>query len=238
MDAAGVAIERDALPSLPDDLLTNPSGAWLDLGSWFAAPGNPLELEIGSGKGTFLLRQAAADVGTNYLGVEYAREFFLYAADRVRRAALANVRMLNIDAVEFVRWRVASGSLRVIHLYFSDPWPKRRHHKNRVVQHAFLADCYRVLQPGGELRVVTDHDELWAWDQEHFAAWTAGVPPVAVGGLAPGQAPFTLEPFVPPEWVGEGQTIATNYERKMCDAVGKKPHACVLRRAVTQEGAS
>lgn len=236
LDTVGVAVEREALPPLPDDLLTNPRGGWLDLASWFPNPAGGVELEIGSGKGTFLLKAAAADAGTNFVGIEYAREFFLYAADRVRRAGLSNVRMLCVDAVDFLRWRVADGALRTIHLYYSDPWPKRRHHKNRVVQHETLAQCFRTLAPGGELRVVTDHDELWAWDEEHFEAWTRPAPmpdpvPAAIRSqLGPGAAPFKLEPFVPPEWVGEGQTIATNYERKMCDAVGKRPHACVLRR--------
>jgi tRNA (guanine-N7-)-methyltransferase len=246
---AGVGIDRATIPPLPDNVLTNPAGGWLDLAPWFAAPAQPLEIEVGSGKGSFLLNQAAAEPGTNFLGIEYAREFYLYASDRVRRRGLANVRTLCIDASEFLRWRVPSACARVIHLYYSDPWPKRRHHKNRLVQHEFLATCFRVLGPGGELRVVTDHDELWDWDMAHFQAWTdpaglsaqavPGIPPIsaqvvdavaAARGDARTEAPFAIGPFVPPVWVGEGQTIATNYEKKMCEAVGKKPHACVLKR--------
>ena len=151
----------------------------------------------------------------------------------ILRRGVTNVRMLRADAVEFLRWRCPDAIISVIHLYFSDPWPKKKHHKNRVVQHGFLAEAYRVLKPGGELRVVTDHDELWAWDEDHFALWTrpganTQVPEWITRGLPADAAPFAREPFTPPEWVGEGQLIGTNYERKMC--VGKPAHACVLRK--------
>jgi tRNA (guanine-N7-)-methyltransferase len=201
----------------------------------------------------------------NFLGIEWAREFYLYAADRVRRAGLKNVRMLRADATEFLRWRCPGGIVSVIHLYFSDPWPKKKHHKNRVVQDRFLAEVWRVLkserarergnegglgiadlglQMGatpalnprsasadtpswGELRVVTDHEELWEWDMEHFRRWTSMDVPAA-GWKGTGQPPFELVPFTPPAWVGEGQLVGTNYERKMC--VGREPFAGVLRK--------
>jgi tRNA (guanine-N7-)-methyltransferase len=167
------------------------------------------------------------------LGIEWAREYYLYTADRVRRAQLGNVRMLHDNASDFLRWRVADGVAQVVHLYFSDPWPKTKHHKNRVVQHRFLAEVWRVLAPRGELRVVTDHDELWAWDREHFDVWTDAARfeqvPASVRGLWPMPVPpFEERAFTPPSWVGEGQTVATNYERKMC--VERPPHACVLRK--------
>lgn len=233
-DAPGVVgVAARELPPLPDDVLAHPEGGRVDPRAWFTQPGRPLELEIGSGKGTFILNQASADPQTNYLGIEWAREFYLYTADRVRRRALGNVRMLHADAGEFLRWRCPSAILRVIHLYFSDPWPKRRHHKNRVVQHAFLGEAWRCLSPGGELRVVTDHDELWAWDEEHFAAWTrdegrGGEPSRWPQDARAGGPPFEVLGFSPPAWVGEGEVVGTNYERKMCGERG--PHACVLRR--------
>src|SRR6185436_19032646 len=102
-----------------------------------------------------------------------------------------------------------------IHLYFSDPWPKKRHHKNRVVQDRLLGEVWRVLKRDGELRVVTDHDELWDWCLEHFRRWTAET------GPARKPAPFEQLEFTPPTWVGDGQLVGTNYERKMCAAEGK-----------------
>jgi tRNA (guanine-N7-)-methyltransferase len=217
-DAPGlIGITPAELPALPDAAMTDPLAGRVDLRAWFTAQRRalPLELEIGCGKGTFILEATGRDPQTNYLGIEWAREFYMYTADRLRRAGRTNVRMLHADASDFLRWRVAEASFRVIHLYFSDPWPKQRHHKNRVVQDRFLREAHRTLLPGGELRIVTDHDELWAWDQEHFAKAVAA-------GL------FEMLPFTPPEWVGEGQAIGTNYEKKMC--VEKPAHACVLKK--------
>jgi tRNA (guanine-N7-)-methyltransferase len=215
----GVGVPLSDLPPLPDTILTDRAAGHIDPRRWFPDPALPFDLEIGSGKGTFLVNQCPLDPGANYLGIEHAREFYLYAADRLRRRIVPNVRMLNTDAVEFLRWRMPPAIIRTIHLYYSDPWPKKRHHKNRVVQDAFLEDVHRALVPGGELRIVTDHIELWAWCREHVARWTGG------GGAAR----FAEESFVPPEWVGDGQTIGTNYEVKTT-AAGRSPRACVLRK--------
>lgn len=231
-DAPGViGATREEYPPLPDAAMTDPRAGFLDPRRWFREPGQPLEVEIGCGKGTFILEQSGQASGVNYLGIEWAREFYMYTADRLRRAQRTNVRMLHTDAGDFLRWRSPPGVFRVIHLYFSDPWPKSKHHKNRVVQDRFLAEAWRTLAEGGELRVVTDHDELWAWDMEHFNRWTTAGSPREVKNseaIALPDPPFEMLGFTPPGWVGEGQTVGTNYERKMC--VGKQPHACVLRK--------
>ncbi|MEM1184647.1 MAG: hypothetical protein AAGI53_06545 [Planctomycetota bacterium] len=233
LSTEGVGVE---LPPLPDDVVQNSEAGRLDPRDWFNDPGRRFELEIGSGKGTFLVQQAALESETNFLGIEWAGEFYRYAADRVRRrreaGQLLNVRMLHTDATVFLKWRCPDSFIRVIHLYFSDPWPKKRHHKNRVVQHAFLADAWRTLVPGGELRVVTDHDDLWAWDEEHFDRWTtsehtdlperAGLPPV----------PFDRLDFDRPESAREGELVGTNFERKFREE-GRSFHACVLRKPET-----
>jgi tRNA (guanine-N7-)-methyltransferase len=225
-DAPGaVGVSAEELPTLPDEAMTDPEAGWVEPRDWFGDPSRPFEIEIGCGKGTFILEQGRREAAVNYLGIEWAREFYLYAADRVRRAGLKNVRMLRADAGEFLRWRCPSGIARVIHLYFSDPWPKTKHHKNRVVQDRFLGEVWRVLAPGGELRVVTDHEELWEWDLEHFRRWCTAEPAPGVTFAGP---PFVFAPFVPPAWVGEGELVGTNYERKMC--VGKEPFAGVMRK--------
>jgi tRNA (guanine-N7-)-methyltransferase len=229
-DAPGIiGVTRVELPPLPDSILTSPEAGRTDPRIWFRDPHHPLEIEIGCGKGGFILQEAAAHPEVNYLGIEYAREFYLYTADRLRRRALTNARMLHADATEFLQWRCPAATVRGIHLYFSDPWPKRKHHKNRVVQDRFLAECWRVLAPDGELRVVTDHDELWAWDCEHFARWVSAddaIPENLRTQFALPPIPFNQRPFAAPEWAEEGEFVGTNYERKMC--ADRPPHSTVL----------
>lgn len=224
----GIGVSAAEMPPLPDTIVSDREAGRLDPRRWFPQPARPFEIEIGVGKGTFLVNHVPQHRGTNFLGIEWAHEFYLYSADRLRRRAQAegldNIRMLHANAVDFLKWRCPSGIVRVIHLYFSDPWPKKKHHKNRVVQDAFLAEAWRVLEPRGELRVVTDHDELWAWDLDHFRRFTAqDDQPVR----------FDMEDFVPESWVTDGELVGTNYERKF--RRGDRPaHACVLRRRGSQ----
>ena len=119
----------------------------------------PVELEIGSGKGTFLLARAAARPEVNFLGIEWAKAYAVYCADRFRRHGLPNVRMMHADATHLVRASIPPVSLSRIHIYFPDPWPKRRHHHRRSIQKPFLADLRNVLMLGGQLLIVTDHFE-------------------------------------------------------------------------------
>ncbi len=215
----GFGLTQDDLGPLPDSVLSDPEIARIDPRSWFENPERRFELEIGSGKGTFLVQTAPLTPETNFLGIEWAGEFFAYAADRVRRNRLANVRMLHTDATEFLHWRVPSGIVEVIHLYFSDPWPKARHHKRRVVQDRFLEDCLRTLLPGGELRIVTDHDAYWSWMEEHFARWA---PP-------DGSGRFHRLEFERPDSASDGEVVGTNFERKY-RREGRPFNATVLRK--------
>ncbi len=222
LDPGQVGLTAADLPPLPDDLAQNPHSARLDVGAWFAHAERPLELEIGSGKGTFLVQQAELQPETNFIGIEWAREFWSYAADRVRRRGLTNIRLLHADAAEFLRWRVPDASLAVIHLYFPDPWPKARHQKRRMISDRFLTEARRAIIPGGQLRVVTDHDDYWNWMEEHFARWTA---PRENGS----PAPFERLAFDRPASAGEGEVVGTNFERKY-RREGRPFHAATLRR--------
>lgn len=186
----------------------------LDPREWFDAPVSRFEIEIGSGKGTFLVQQAAMQTDTCFLGIEWAGEFFRYAADRVRRHNLANVRLLHGDAIEYMNHRFVPGIASVIHLYFPDPWPKKRHHKRRSVQDATLEIFHRMLTPQGEVRIVTDHEGYWQWMSERFARATHL---------------FTQTPFERPESAGSNEAVGTNFERKY-RREGRPFHATILRR--------
>lgn len=162
-------------------------------------PEQSFDLEIGSGKGTFLLQQSALEPETNFLGAEHAGEFFRYAADRVRRAGRANVRLLYGDAIELVTHRLEDACVRGLHIYFSDPWPKARHHKRRVVQDESLRQFHRVLRQDGRVFLVTDHDELWHW-YEALAARHSDR--------------FERRDFAPPDSARPGEMVGSNFERK------------------------
>jgi tRNA (guanine-N7-)-methyltransferase len=217
LDTSGYGIETAELP--PFDL-SDRNAARVDPRQWFAHPARQFEIEIGSGKGTFLVQQAPLKPDVNYLGIEWAGEFFRYAADRIRRRQLENVRMLHADAVEFIRYRCPDGIATVVHLYFSDPWPKKRHHKRRVVQDRTLAEIHRVLEPGGELRLVTDHDDLWAWYEQHVEHNTHL---------------FERRPFARPESADQEEIVGTNYERKFAEE-GRPFHAMTMvKKAVSDQ---
>src|SRR5262249_54004134 len=123
-DVAGFGIEQSQLPPF--------EAGRIDPRLWFDHRHRRFEIEVGSGKGTFLVQEAPQHGEVNYLGIEKSPEYWRFAADRVRRHGLANVRILRADAVEFLRYWCADGVASVVHLYFSDPWPKTRHHKRRV----------------------------------------------------------------------------------------------------------
>ncbi len=174
----------------------------------------PFELEIGSGKGTFLVQQAAHFPDVNYLGIEWAKQFWRFAADRARRHELHGVRLLRHDAVVFVTWYVPDAFFREAHVYFPDPWPKARQNKRRTLQAPFLRQLHRVLQSGGILRMVTDHDDYFAWIQNHAAQVTDV---------------FQEIPFERPPAAGEGEVVGTNFERKY-RREGRPFHAMALKK--------
>ena len=157
----------------------------------------PVEMEIGTGKGTFLLERAAARPEINFLGLEWARVYCKYAADRFRRAGVTNVRMLRTDASQFVARCLPDSSIFRLHIYFPDPWPKKRHRSRRLVQPTFVEQVRRILTPGGQLIIVTDHREYF----EQIRAVLTDAPSLAVIPM-------------PRMSSKDGEIVGTNFERK------------------------
>jgi tRNA (guanine-N7-)-methyltransferase len=133
-------------------------GGPLDLGALFGND-RPVELEVGVGKGRFIMLAAVAKPETNFIGVEYARKFLERAIDRVGKRGVENVRLFHAEAVSFFADRLADHSVSAAHFYFPDPWPKKRHHKRRFFRTEALDQLARVLLPGALFRSVTDHGE-------------------------------------------------------------------------------
>jgi tRNA (guanine-N7-)-methyltransferase len=116
----------------------------------------PCTLEIGFGNGEHLLQRALAQPQRNFLGVEVHRPGVGHLLLAAASAGAANLRLIAHDAVEVLREQIAPASLDEVQLLFPDPWPKKRHHKRRIVQHEFVALIASRLTAGGRLHLATD----------------------------------------------------------------------------------
>jgi len=115
-----------------------------------------IEIEVGFGKGLFLVNQGAARADTNFFGIEIERKYALFAANRVAKRGLANVKLACTDARWFLKERVIASSVAAVHVYFPDPWWKTRHRKRKLFTRDFAETCVRVLKPGGRLHFISD----------------------------------------------------------------------------------
>jgi len=137
-------------------------GSPLDLPDLFSRPG-PITLDIGFGSGEALAEIAAAHPDRLYLGVEVYRAGTGQLLRLIERHQLDNLRVLLGDASELLRWGIPTASLSGVQLFFPDPWPKKRHHKRRMVQSEWLARVADRLKPGGMLHMATDWAEYAEW---------------------------------------------------------------------------
>jgi tRNA (guanine-N7-)-methyltransferase len=152
----------------------------------------PLEVDVGCGKGRFLLARARAHPDTDFLGIDRMivrlRKIHLQAA----RNALGNVRLLRLEAAYSIRYLLPPRSVSTFYVFFPDPWPKRRHHPRRLFGGAVVEDLARALAMGGRVHVATDHLDYFA----------------SVRALLRGAAALVeIEPFVP------GADEQTDFER-------------------------
>lgn len=122
---------------------------------------NPVTLEIGSGKGRFLLTEGRANPGRNYLGIEKSLHYYRVIVDRLERHALPNTRIINEDAAVVLREMLPEDSIDELHIYFPDPWPRKRERKRRMIRPEVMPLFVRVLSAKGKGIWVTDHEEYF-----------------------------------------------------------------------------
>lgn len=170
----------------------------LDFTALFGRPGS-VHIEIGTGKATFLVSQAKAEPRLNFLGIEWASKYYRWAVDRLGRHGLANVRVVRADAADFIRRHIPDDSVACLHIYFPDPWPKRRHHKRRLFQSHNVTHLVRCLAPTGRINLATDHAEYLRQIKAVMAAF---------------DNQLTETEFIRPAAARPGEYTGTNYERK------------------------
>lgn len=120
------------------------------------ANANPVEIEIGSGKGAFLLAAAEANPGINFLGIENQGKYTRLTRERIEKRGLPNARVLHADAAWIVSRFLRDETVSAYHVYFPDPWWKRRHHKRRLITREMGSNLFRTLRRGGTLWLGTD----------------------------------------------------------------------------------
>ncbi len=122
---------------------------------------NPVIVEIGSGKGRFLISTATERPDVNLIGIEKSLHYHRVIRDRIAKRSLTNVRLVNHDAFLVMRDMLPAASVSEIHIYFPDPWPRKREQKRRIIRPEVLAEIKRVLMPGAPGIYVTDHKEYF-----------------------------------------------------------------------------
>jgi tRNA (guanine-N7-)-methyltransferase len=202
---APVASPGAALEVLPGQI-----GERFDFARLFGR-GGPVEIEVGIGKGRFLLQQALARPEVNFLGLEWSLKHLRVAKDRAARQGLTNVRLCRADARHVVVDLVPEASVARLHVYCPDPWPKKRHHKRRFFTPATVPHLGRILAPGGYLHVSTDVRDYFEVMRETIARHS---------GLVEGEDPL---------FPSEDSAGKTNYEVKYLQA-GRTIHRATYRR--------
>ncbi len=151
--------------------------SFLDLSTSFAKA-QPVVLEIGYGMGEATWQIAKANPEVNYLGVEVHMPGVGKLMAKLNENELTNVKLIERDAFDVFHFMISDGALDGVHLYFPDPWPKKRHFKRRIVNQRFISEVAKKLKPGGYLHIATDWVPYAEWIIEQFnetALFTGGV---------------------------------------------------------------
>ena len=140
----------------------------LDLQKLFTAE-RPLEVELGSGDGSFLVEYAGRRCNHNFIGVERLLGRIRKMERKAKRARLTNLRGVRIESSYFLEYLLPPGSTTALHIYFPDPWPKRKHRGKRLINERFPALAHAVLMTGGAVYLRTDDQDYFSQMREVFA---------------------------------------------------------------------
>ena len=158
-----------------------------------------VHIEVGTGKAAFLLNQARAQPDENFLGIERANRYYRFAVDRIGRLGLTNVKIIRTDAAILLQNHIPDDSVDCFHIYFPDPWPKKRHHKRRFFNTVNLENLIRCLKPAGRIQAATDHAGYFEQMQRLISLKSGELEEIEF---------FSAAGADRDEWVG------TNFERK------------------------
>ncbi|RAK21196.1 tRNA (guanine-N7-)-methyltransferase [Anoxybacillus vitaminiphilus] len=160
---------KEKIASYPQYVAPNPEQY---KGKWHELFGNdhPLHIEIGTGKGQFIVGMAKANPHINYIGIERYPSVIVSALDKLIENDLPNLRLLNVNAKDLERY-FAKGDVERIYLNFSDPWPKKRHEKRRLTYKSFLQLYENILVDGGEIHFKTDNQGLFEYSLVSFSQY-------------------------------------------------------------------
>lgn len=174
--------------------------------------GRHVIVEVGPGRGDFLFHLAGANPGASVFGIEIKRKRVDKLIARVERLGLRNVAIIQDDARLAIPRNFAEGSISEIHVQFPDPWPKKRHEKNRSLSSEFLESCRRALVPAGTITILTD-SEAYAEAVALNASAVSGLEALVVaegdfGGIYP--------TFFSEKWKADGRRCYVRKYRKAC----------------------
>ena len=158
----------------------------------------PVHIEIGSGRGAFLLSEAINYPQINFLGIEWASRFYRYSVDRMGRWNITNVKVIRTEAAWLIERHIGEKSVDCFHIYFPDPWPKVRHKRRRFFNEANLIQMIRCLKNGGIIQAATD-------DADYFEQ---------IQNLIEARTDLKKTVFQPAAGVQDGELVGSNFERK------------------------
>ena len=142
---------RQSLRHVPSDWLYPEA-----IETFFPGTG-PVEVDLGCGKGRFLLARAAAHPDVRFLGIDRMLKRIRKIDNKAQRRCLHNIRLMRIEGYYAVSYLIPADSISTYYIFFPDPWPKKRHNENRIFNPRFVDALYRTLKAGGVVHIATDH---------------------------------------------------------------------------------